>query len=186
VSHGSRRFQKSASAGAAGRHPRAEDAGEPACYACVDARINSTISPRFGVRRSARKEKIVLPSTNTSSTPGPAKLILGVRFNSFLISRLRRPASNRMPSQVKQRLISMVKDPPFRRHTAGANRHPISVSVCGHGFAFALGTPVTGWNATAGYSNFDYLARDSDLKTLRGEPEGEVLVERMARDAQPY
>jgi hypothetical protein len=74
------------------------------------------------VRRSARKEKTVLPFTNTSSTPGAAKLIFGVRFNSFLISRLRHPASSRMPSHVKQRLISMVKTTPFRLQTRGANR----------------------------------------------------------------
>jgi len=94
-------------------------------YPCVDAWINFTISPRSGVRRSARKEKIVLPSTNTSSTPGKAKLILGVRFNSLVISRLRRPASSRMPSQVKQRLISMVKTPAFQ-----SCRETVDLVIC--------------------------------------------------------
>jgi len=50
---------------------------------------------------------MVLPSTTTSRTPVPAKLVLGVRCSCFLISRLRRPASRRVLIQVKQRLISM-------------------------------------------------------------------------------
>lgn len=79
-----------------------------------------------------------MPSTTTSSTPTPAKLILGVRSKSFLISRLRRPASSRMPSQVKQRLISMVNVPPVRRRTRGANQGTVLPSACGHEFAFVL------------------------------------------------
>jgi hypothetical protein len=35
------------------------------------------------------------------------KLILGLMFSSRRISRLRRPASSKISSQVKQRLISM-------------------------------------------------------------------------------
>ena len=64
-------------------------------YDFVDAWIRLTISPRPGMRRSAWYEKIVLPSSTTSNTPVPAKLIFGVTFNWFLISRLRRPAPRR-------------------------------------------------------------------------------------------
>jgi hypothetical protein len=110
-------------------------------YDCDDAWISLAISPRLGRRPSAWREKIVLPSSSTSSTPGSAKLILGVRFNSRLISRLRRPASSRMVSHVKQRLISMVKLPPSRRLTTAATRRPILASVYGHGFAFSLAAP---------------------------------------------
>jgi len=84
-------------------------------YDCLSARISPTISPRPGMRRTAWWEKIVLPSTTTSNTPTPAKLVLGVMFSCFLISRLRRPASIRMLIHVKQRLISMFMTPPMRR-----------------------------------------------------------------------
>lgn len=95
----------------------------PADYDCVDAWISPTISPRPGKRRSARYEKIVLPSSTTSSTPFSAKLIFGERFNWFLISRLRRTAPRRRLIQVTQRLISMVKTPPFRRRPITARHH---------------------------------------------------------------
>jgi len=88
---------------AVGRHDRDLTPG----YDCLDAWISSTTSPRTSIRCSAWWEKMVLPSTTTSSTPRPAELILAVRFSCFLISRLRRPASRRMLIQVKQRLISM-------------------------------------------------------------------------------
>jgi hypothetical protein len=78
-----------------------------------DAWIRFTISPRWGMRCSVWREKIVLPSTTTSSTPVPAKLILGVRFSCFLMSRLRRPASRRVLIQVTQRLISMFMAPRY-------------------------------------------------------------------------
>ena len=84
-----------------------------------NAWISRTISPLPSMRCSAWWEKIVLPSTTTSSTPTPAKVIFGVRFSCFLISRLRRPASSRMLIQVKQRLISIFTIPPFSAPTTG-------------------------------------------------------------------